>query len=442
MEKRKGLTNVIVVLALLFAMVFTLLGTRATQAQTPAVRTVKVAWATDLTGPTGDTVGTQLKGGQDYFKYVNEEEGGIKGKRGVVKIDLLWIDHKSDPNIALEAYTRWRTDPNLVVATECLTNVFLAGADMWNSMKIPFVFIGGNVKVVMNPLRDYVYMPSVTRDMDIAGVVDWFLANWKEKKPPKFVNIGVDQPWSKFALFEGGGSKYAQARGVEVLKPVIIPTFPTDTTTELRKIKEAGVNFIYATCCTQTAIMLAKDAYRIGLKIPIVFDQCCQGPDIVGLLGEAGEGLYMTPPVTPFESLAEEFMTPGLKKAAAIFTKNNPGKRVADLPNYALGFRNGLVIGEVIRLALDKVSPKELNGEAIKKYGFDAMKDFTCWGLNGPMSYPPDTHVGGNHWLLIQQKGEKLYPIVNWKEGPFVTDTHMIRSPYLKPGPWKDLLGK
>lgn len=442
MENKRGLRMVIIVSALMFVMLFTLLGTGVVQAQTSAIRTVKVGWWTDLTGPLADSVGTQLKGGQDYFKYVNEEEGGIKGKGGVVKVEMLWVDHKCNPTIALEAYARWRTDPNLVIVQDCLASIVMAAEDKLKADKIPCLYHAGTLQVVMEPIRDYVYMTGFPRDMIIAGAVDWFLGNWKEKKPPKFAMISCDQGWAKHCMFEGGGAKYAKARGVEVVQQVVVPTFPTDTTSELRKIKEAGANFIYGNFCPMTAAIVLKDAYRMGLNIPIILDQCNQGPEIIGLLKEAGEGVYVTPTVMPFEGLAEEFMTPGLKKAAMIHAKYNPGKRVADAPNYMMGLRQAIAIGEIMRLTLEKVSAKDLNGEALKKYGIDAMKDFDCWGLNGPMYFPTDTHIGQHSWLMVQQKGGKLYPVVKWQEAPFVTDTKLIKSSHLKPGTWKELLGK
>jgi branched-chain amino acid transport system substrate-binding protein len=438
MKKSRELMRVIGVLAsLLFVMVFTLLGTGAVQAQSSEVRTVKVGWFSDLTGPLADTQPARLPGGRDYFKYVNEQ-GGIKGKGGVVKVDVLWVDDKSNPTIALETYEKWRRDPDLVVTSNLLAVVIAALEDKLRTDKIPCVYGAGTVSVVMEPLRDYIYMTGPPRDRQIAAVVDWVLKNWKEKKPPKFAVIGNDQGWAKHCVYNGGGAKYAQARGLEVVR-LIVPLFPTDTTSELRKIKEAGVNFIYSVISPMTASILLKDAYRVGLNIPIILDQACGDYDVVVKLKEAGEGIYITPAAMPFHNVAEQFMTPGLRKVTEIYAKYNPQKTPAHI-TYSYGFRDALIISEGIRLALEKVSAKELNGEALKKYGFGAMKDFDPMSLTGPITFPPDTHIGQNSVVLVQLKGGKVHVPLNWTEAPFVTETRLLKSPYLKPGKWEELI--
>ena len=437
MGKKKFLTKMIAA-AGLFSMVFILLiGIRPIQAQVE--RTVKVGWFTDLTGPLADSVGTQFPGAEDYFRYLNEKEGGIKVKEGTVKVKMLWVDDKSDPTIAVEAYERWRKDPDLIITRTCLSSIMMAVEDKLAADKIAGLYAAGTLKVVMEPVRDYVYMVGFPRDMVIAGVVDWFLASWKKKEPPKFAMISCDQGWAKHCMNEGGGAKYARARGVQVVKQIVVPTFPTDTTSELREIKEAGADFLYGNFCPMTAVIILKDARRLGLDIPIILDQCCNGPDILELAGKASEGVHFTPNTAQFKGLAKKFMNPGLKKVEKIHEMYRPGKSV---DSYVMGCKDAALITEFIKLALKKVSIKQLNGEAIKKYGIDAMKGFDCEGLSGPMYFPPDSHLGQHTWQMLQQRNGELVPVVNWAEAPFVTDTQLIKSKYLNPGTWKELLGK
>jgi branched-chain amino acid transport system substrate-binding protein len=437
MKKSRGLMRVIGVLASLFMMVLTLLGIGAVQAQSSEVRTVKVGWWIDLTGPDSNALAPGFYGGRDYFKYVNEQ-GGIKGKGGVVKVDVLWVDDKSNPTIALETYEKWRRDPDLVVTTSCMGSVVNAAAEKLKADKIPCVYAAGTVSVVMEPLKDYIYMTGPPRDRQIAALVDWVLKNWKEKKPPKFAMTSCDMGWAKHCLINGGGAKYAKARGVDVVEKIIMPSFPTDTTGELRKLKEAGADFVYCVMTPMTASVLLKDAYRMGLKMMFVFDQAC-AYNLMLPLKEASEGIYITPAGMPFQNVAEEFMTPGLRKAAEIYSKYNPDKPVAHGVT-SHGFRDALIISEGIRLALEKVSAKELNGEALKKYGFGAMKDFDPMSLTGPITFPPDTHIGQNSVVLVQLKGGKVHVPLNWTEAPFVTETRLLKSPYLKPGKWEELI--
>jgi ABC-type branched-subunit amino acid transport system substrate-binding protein len=436
MGRKEFLEKVVAIAGLSFVM-FTFLGISGVEAQVE--RTVKVGWFTDLTGPLADSVGTQFPGAQDYFRYLNETEGGIKVKEGRVKVNLLWVDDKSDPTIAVEAYERWRKDPDLIITRSCLSSVVMAVEDKLGADKVPILYAAGTLKVVMEPVRDYVYMVGFPRDMVIAGLVDWFFEKWQKKEPPKFAMISNDQGWAKHCMLEGGGAKYAKARGMNVVKQIVVPTFPTDTTSELRAIKEAGADFIYGNFCPMTAVIVLKDARRVGLDIPIILDQCCNGPDILELAGKTSEGVYFTPNTAQFKGLAKQFMNPGLKKAEKMHEMNRPGKSV---DSYVMGVKDAALITEFIKMALKKVSIKQLNGEAIKKYGIDVMKGFDCEGITGPMHFPPDNHLGMHYWHMYQQRNGELVPVVDWREAPFVTDSQLLKSKYLKPGTWKELLGK
>jgi len=409
----------------------------ASTAQADVERTVKVGWFTDLTGPLADSVGTQFPGAVDYFRYLNEKEGGIKVKGGTIKVELLWVDDKSDPTIAVEAYERWRKDPDLIVVRSCLGTVMNALQDKLKADKIPGQYAAGTLSVVVEPVRDYVYMIGFPRDLVLAGVVDWLLQGWKKKEPPKLAVLSCDQSWAKQFVTHSGAFQYAKARGVNVVRQVVVPTFPTDTTSELRDIKNSGADLLYGAFCPMTAVIVLKDVRRVGLDIPIVLDQCNNGPDVMKLAGKASEGCYFTPTTAQFEGLAKSAMTAGLEKAKMLHDSYRPGKPV---DSYVMGVMNGILLTECIKLAAAKVGIKELNGEAIKKYGMDAIAGFTADGLEGPMYFPPDTHLGQHAWQMLQNKNGELVPVVKWTEAPFLTDTQLIKSPYLKPGNWKNLL--
>lgn len=81
---------------------------------------------------------------------------------------------------------------------------------------------------------------------------------------------------------------------------------------------------------------------------------------------------------------------------------------------YVNGILSGMIIADGIRLALDEVTPEKLNGEALKKYGLDRIRNFNGMGLTKPISYLPGDHIGPKHvryWVV--RKGY-VEPISDW----------------------------
>src|SRR5207245_11459049 len=66
---------------------------------------IKIGGLFDTTGPTSDVGVDYSKGVLDHIRYINEVEGGIRGK---VKIDLVWSDYGYRIPDALSLYRKYR----------------------------------------------------------------------------------------------------------------------------------------------------------------------------------------------------------------------------------------------------------------------------------------------------------------------------------------------
>src|SRR5256712_5855454 len=74
-------------------------------AQQAIPASIKVGALFDTTGPTSDVGVDYSKGVLDHVRYINEVEGGIRGK---VKIDLVWSDYGYRIPDALSLYRKYR----------------------------------------------------------------------------------------------------------------------------------------------------------------------------------------------------------------------------------------------------------------------------------------------------------------------------------------------
>src|SRR3990172_5496657 len=94
----------------MLAVVFVVVALAATSlipvgAQVPPPSSVKVGALFDLTGPTSDVGVDYHRGVLDHVRYINEVQGGIRGK---VKIDLVWADYAYRIPESLNLYRKYR----------------------------------------------------------------------------------------------------------------------------------------------------------------------------------------------------------------------------------------------------------------------------------------------------------------------------------------------
>src|SRR4030042_4447127 len=100
----RRITVLLVALLVLLMLAMPLLsGCSKKEATTPTVppgATIKIGELTDLTGPSATYQVPQHQGLVDYWKYVNDVEGGING----IKVQNLFVDTRLDSQLTLSGY--------------------------------------------------------------------------------------------------------------------------------------------------------------------------------------------------------------------------------------------------------------------------------------------------------------------------------------------------
>jgi len=403
----------------------------------PVERTVKVAWLADMTGPTAASVIPMVWGTQDWFKHVNEQ-GGING----VKVDVIWADAAYKLDRGLEIYSKWAADEDILCIHCCSTHINDAIADKCAKDEI-VLYAASPAPNAMWPIR-WTYSHSAGYGDQIGSFVDWALDNWKEKRPFKLGLMYMDMSFGK-TIFDGGGVNYCKARGVEMAGDEPIPPMATDITAHLARLSNAKPDYIYFQGTVDLASVICRDVKKTGFGIPIMFCANVRTEQLIYLAGkESTEGAICMGWSNPWWGLEPSEMSPGLKKTADFFAKNRPAEQPATVGvGYYHGLMGGMVTGEAIRLALEKVTAQNLTGRALKENGFDRLKNFTdTWELNPGITYTPTDHRGNGMIKIVQVKGGLGRTIKDWFKTPYLVKDECIWSKYVKPGRWEDILGK
>lgn len=414
----------------------TILITSAESAQDP-VRVIKMGWCTDFTGPGASSVGPQYWGAEDYFRYLNDQ-GGIKGKGGTVKVETLYIDTAAKIDKCIEAYEGWKSDPNFLAIFDTWTSFGLALKPKCEADQIIHNYCGMTASVDW-PVSEWTYGTNPTH-MDSCGqFIDWVKANWREKRSPRMAFLKVEMLGWGNETAEAGGN-YARARGIEITGMEAIPGLPTDTSAQLRKLAGGKPDYIYLCMnCDQSAVVV-KDAHRINLGITLVHASTSPPSDLIYFCGkEASNGVMeMIVTLNPI-FLDKKFITPGIQKSIDLFNKYRPGVKMESRGDYFKGLGAALVAGEAIRLALEQVSAQELNTKTLNKYGYQRIKDFNPWDLQGKYNYPPDDHRGCNSGAVTRIENGAVELLTKWEKTPIMTTEKLIWSKYVEPGTWAEI---
>ena len=356
---------------------------------------IKIGFNTDLSGPYANVLVPGLEALQAYFRYINEEKGGIDGK---AKIEVIWGDTRLEPPKMISLYESCKEQG--VVAyhlISTLDNYTLA--ERLAEDKMPAFSYGSDPPFLVPPGEIYVFYVPYVEQFGI--YVDWIIDNWEEERAPKLAFLTMDNPAGR-AVLADECLEYAEERGVEIVSTQFLPMVPTDTTTQLTAIKNAEADFTYGVLLSHNAAVAAKDALRLGLKENTVFGAAMPlALDQMGKLAgaEAAEGWIATYGM----SMATDTDVPGVQLMHELLQKYY-GKEAST--DHAYGFVFAVAWVEVIKKALEVVEPEDLTPALLEEKGFQRMKDAETMGLLPPQTWGPTRRCGTDtHWIYEVKDG-------------------------------------
>jgi len=399
-------------------------------------RTIKVAWIADMTGPTAASVTPMVWATEDWFKHVNEDLGGIKG----VKVQVLWGDAAYKLDVGLQLYNKFSSDKDVVAIYCCTTHINNAIAKKAVQDKI-VQYSASPAPEAMYPVK-WCYSHSAGYGDQLGAFVDWAMSQWKKDRPLRLALIYMDMPFGK-SIYDAGGVNYCKARGVEIVAEEALPPRATDVTTNLRKISKGNPDYLYYQGTVSQAAVIARDAQKIEFETPICLSANSAPDQFVSLAGQSRQkNVLMMSWSNPWNGVVPAEMTDGLKKMKAFFIKNRPGEDPSKVGvGYFHGLMGAVVTTQAIELAMEKVSPDQLNGKALKENGFDRIRDFQFnWDLCGPITYTANDHRGGQFIKILGLKDGLAYTVADWFRTPYLTGDKCLWSEHVKRAEWKEIL--
>jgi len=395
-------------LSLLMVVVF-ILSACAGPAPPGAEKEVKIGLALDWTGPFAGAITVLGPIFLDYFhKYVNEEQGGIDG----VKVKVLWADTGYKVPTEVSIYDRF-VEQGIVLYVNHNTAANTVLKPKFEADKIPCLTTGSVISEQLYP-PGWIFFDKNDYSSQLGGLLDWFMDNWKEDRPPKFAYLTWDAPLGRSTM--PAGHEYAEKIGYEFVGIEYMPMVPMEVTAQLLRLQEKGADLVFGQYNSGVASVVLKDAYRLGLTGKIQFAASGNNipmPEILELTspGES-EGMIL------IDSAASwDWEVPGWKLYNHVCEMAH-GKVIKNKLCVFGGVSQSMIAVEAIRLALEEVGYEHLDGLAVKEYGFETINDFSTGGLTPPITYSAVKRRGYDAVIISQAQGGKEVALTDWIQCP------------------------
>jgi branched-chain amino acid transport system substrate-binding protein len=377
-------------------------------------KTLKVGIMTPTTGKAAEKGVPLRDANMDCIEYINKELGGVNG----YQIEAVNLDSQYDAAIA-------QNDINMFMDQGCIFFTTSSSTEMGyvqeiaNRAGFPGLVAYSSPSNYHPPLHIYGQTPDYGDDW--IAFTNYFLKNvWKGTGKPKMALMVLNNPTGAGAT--NAAKAMAGTLGVEIVATEEHAATTISETEALTRIKALNPDVIYISSTPKPAAVIIGNAKELGItpKTPIGLCHAAMVGSLIKLAGaEVVEGVYgCFPTVMWGEDVA------GMAKMTEYVNKLHPAD--AGNPDYIAAWCQSLIIAEILKNTLDKVSYDVLaKGDAeawaaVEKYGFQALKGYTVNGLQGAVSYSTGDNRLTKFNRVYQIKGGVIGSPSPWVEAPLV----------------------
>jgi len=375
-----------------------------------AEKPVKVGFSICYTGVAAEKGRPMGNAKLDCIKYINEELGGAAGHQ----IEVIWRDNQYDAAKAA-------TIINELINSECLlfttnaSKMMMASAETANRAEFPGFAVFSSPVLTNPPRHIYAQMPDYGDDW--AAFAKYYLDNiWQGTGKPKMALHLLNNPTGSGA--RDAANALAGELGIEIVADEEHTATTISEIESLTRIKAENPDILYISSTPQPTSIIVKNAVELGMYpgMTIACGHASFTSVLVELAGADAEGVYG---VYPTVNWGDD--VPAMAKMTEYCQKYHPD----DFGNmdYITCWAEGLIVAEILRLAIENVGVDNLTPQAVEEYGFKKLNSFDVGGLHGPVTYTPGDNRLSKSVRIFQVQGGELVPITGWVEAPLIPYT-------------------
>jgi branched-chain amino acid transport system substrate-binding protein len=318
---------------------------------------IMIVYNSDVSGPYAAIAGPALLGWGDAVDYINNELGGLYG----VPFKYTMMDTKAKVDACVGNMPKildMKPRPlgmSVSHAAECEALLPLTREAQLTTMTSQTL---GSLYPVGYQFSVYALYP------DIFGYfIDWVLKDWKGTGKPKVALCDWDNATGR-GFYTDEAAAYAKEKGVDIVARELFPATAVDVTTQLTRIQNAKADYIFSGTLVNGSYAVATTAYKMGMKIPIVFPMnTSYDLPLIKMNTAAAEGTYFVGGGWPLT----DYSNPGVKIARGYWDKaKRPDKDwcSAIINN---GWAVVMKFYEASKQVVDKHGWKNLDGKHLKE---------------------------------------------------------------------------
>lgn len=381
--------------------------------QSPQV--VTMGFLADLTKAIGFFNSPRLIGLQFAYQYIWEREGGIGGRKPVLK----WFDHKSDPTEAVAGFSQ--LVGKTLLNSSCGTGEQQLLKPRYEMEKF-ITFTCSSSPGVVYPLG-HVFATTPYFPNQLGFFVDWLVETWGQKgRPPRLVSMSYPSPYGRSHLTTES-KEYMKQKGVEYLGEIDIPFVIVDATTPLMRAKQMGADWIFTAALFASLGPLVKENHEKGFGLKFAGNSFAVDPAVIPRSGaEAAEAMYG---VFGFYFPHEE--TEGIKLVRR--TWEEKGVRPEDR---TVGFIQAWMEAYMIKAAVEETLERVKAWERITSR--ELVTTIERWGTRdirglGRVTYTRESRDGKTA-RIATVRGGRWVPLSDWRPVPSLVPKEWLKPVY------------
>ena len=257
--------------------------------QTWAAETVKIGPLLPLTGPLA-MAGQTVKKVMSFAVEEVNAEGGIKSLGGA-KLELVFGDNQSKPDIAIAEVERLVEKEKVAILTEAWQSfITLPATQTAERLKtVYYVPVSYADNITERGFR-YTFQQE-PKASDVAR--DWvrFLDHAKKSLGVKISKAGLIYENTDMGQSNAAAAKkFLAEAGYKVVADLSYPARASDLTSTIAKLKASEPDVVLQGSYLGDAILIAKTADRLGLRVPFIDNGNINDPSYIKNIGALAEG--------------------------------------------------------------------------------------------------------------------------------------------------------
>lgn len=277
--KMKTFANLPVVASTAFALSLAFLS-NAAQAADPGITStsIKIGMIGSLTGPAAPWGWPTINGARMVYDAVNAA-GGIHGR----KIEVVVEDSQCTAALALAGAKKLihRDNVFMIHGGSCSGSILPVREDILSN-KVPMMVLVATIdQLVQKKPNDYIFRAFLPGSYDGTIMAD-FLATVPNVKKVVVVGHSDEHASARYGTLRDGLKKH----GLELLGLETVETQLTDATAQVLKIKSMAPDAVVIVARPAPGAVFLKDAYRLGLNVPMVGATVVDLQDLIDRVGD------------------------------------------------------------------------------------------------------------------------------------------------------------